>query len=711
MNDTAYTARPYWFVGSHVSHEDETARFLQQGIWETNHSDPQVQTRVREVEPGDQIAIKAVSNQLHGLPFDYRGKSIGIMYIKATGTVLENPRNGQTLKVQWNVQKPTSRKWYSFTYRGTIWKVLRSQSDKHKALIDFAFKGKPQDIEHFIRADSGKGRDFPWIDFYESVATALLGHKGDRKGLVSKVHEIISQLRFSPMVDQFGDGTEGPLRDICPFTVMGLFNRQYKSENRKIIATELANFLQVDEPSDHVFQDGNGVPVLDNRNSWFFGYEVDRKDDDIDVLWDAFAAALKYADAASSEYKGILVTAFNDAKSRHMVGLGKLTMGFYWARPWAFPTLDDNSRDYIEQTLKLPVPKDSSTRKVAADDYFKMMQKLKERFEEGKPPRSFPELCTIAYWGNEEEETGEVEAGQGSEPDVTPYSIDGIVRDGCFIERKRLDEMLDRLNAKKNLILQGPPGTGKTWLAKRLAYALMEEENATNIRHVQFHPNLSYEDFVQGYRPSGSSKLDLVDGVFMQAADAAREQGDPIVVVIEEINRGNPAQVFGEMLTLLEGDKRGPEHALELSYSKSGERFHLPENLYVIGTMNLADRSLALVDLALRRRFAFVDLKPEFGELWRGWVSENRGLDQDFLQEVARRLSELNSTIREDGNLGEQFCVGHSYFTPPDGKEISDPQEWFRQVVETELVPYLREVWFDAPDRVEQARQGLISEW
>ena len=711
MNDTANTERPYWFVGSYVSHGDETARFLRQGIWETNHPKPEVQALVLEIEPGDRIAIKAAGNQKRNLPFDNRGESVGFMDIKATGTVLENPRDGQKLKVRWDTSEPTSRRWFCFAYRRAVWKVLRSQSDKHEALIDFTFEGKPQNIEYFIQADSGKVGDSPWIDFYESIATALLDHRGDRSELVGKAHEIISQLGFSPMVDQFGDGTEGPLRDICPFTVMGLFNRQYKSENRKAIATELANFLQVDAPSDQVFQEGNGVPVLDNRSSWFFDYEKRRDDDDIDVLWKAFSAALEYANAASSESKSAFATAFNDAKSCRMVGLGKLTMGFYWARPRAFPTLDDNSRDYIEQTLKLPAPKDSPTRKVAADDYFEMMQKLKERFQEDEPPHSFPELCTIAYWGNEEEETSEAEAGQGSGPDVTPYSIDDIVRDGCFIERKRLDEMLDRLNAKKNLILQGPPGTGKTWLAERLAYALMEEENAANIRHVQFHPNLSYEDFVQGYRPSGSSKFDLVDGVFMQAADAAREQGDPIVVVIEEINRGNPAQIFGEMLTLLEGDKRGPEHALELSYSKPGARFHLPENLYVIGTMNLADRSLALVDLALRRRFAFVDLKPEFGERWRNWVNENFGLDQEFLQEMARRLSELNSTIREDGNLGEQFCVGHSYFTPPCGKEIPDPQGWFRQVVETELVPYLREVWFDAPDRVEQARQGLIAEW
>jgi len=216
------------------------------------------------------------------------------------------------------------------------------------------------------------------------------------------------------------------------------------------------------------------------------------------------------------------------------------------------------------------------------------------------------------------------------EVSAEPYSIDDILADGCFMERAELERLIDRLRAKKNLILQGPPGTGKTWLAKRLAFALIGQCDHRKLRAVQFHPNLSYEDFVRGWRPSGDGKLSLVDGAFMEAVVAARETSHPYVVVIEEINRGNPAQILGEMLTLLEADKRSPHEALELCYRrKPDERIYIPDNLYVIGTMNIADRSLALVDLALRRRFAFVDLEPRLGQPWRQWLNHNRGSATD----------------------------------------------------------------------------------
>ena len=177
-----------------------------------------------------------------------------------------------------------------------------------------------------------------------------------------------------------------------------------------------------------------------------------------------------------------------------------------------------------------------------------------------------------------------------------------------------MEAALALLRRKKNLVLQGPPGTGKTWLAKRLGYALLGARDTRRMTAVQFQPSLSYEDFVRGWRPDGEGGLLLADGVFLEVVDAAREQPEQdFVLVIEEINRGNPAQIFGELLTLLEADKRHEDEALRLAYPRpeiQNERVHVPPNLYVIGTMNLADRSLALVDLALRRRFGFKTLKP-----------------------------------------------------------------------------------------------------
>lgn len=311
---------------------------------------------------------------------------------------------------------------------------------------------------------------------------------------------------------------------------------------------------------------------------------------------------------------------------------------------------------------------------------------------------------------NESYSTADIPSEPISKPESDSYSIDNIQDEGCFLERDKLGQILERLRTKKNLILQGPPGTGKTWLAKRLAFALIGQRDDSRVRAAQFHPNLSYEDFVRGWRPAGDGKLDLVDGPFLDMVNVAKKDlNKKYVLVIEEINRGNPAQIFGEMLTLLEADKRTPKEALELSYRREeGERVFIPDNLYVIGTMNIADRSLALVDLALRRRFAFIDLEPVFGKPWCDWVRNQCRIDLDILTDIEKRIQLLNDEISADTSLGPQFRIGHSYVTPPLGASIDDGRNWFRQVVETEIGPLLDEYWFEVPDKAEQARQRLL---
>ncbi len=295
-----------------------------------------------------------------------------------------------------------------------------------------------------------------------------------------------------------------------------------------------------------------------------------------------------------------------------------------------------------------------------------------------------------------------------------PYTVDNIVADGCFLTNAEISGILDRWRSKMNLILQGPPGTGKTWLAKRLGFALAGSDDRETVRSrlrvVQFHPSLAYEDFVRGWRPAGDGRLDLVDGILMQAIQAAESEPDrPFVLVIEEINRGNPAQIFGEMLTLLEVSKRRRSEAIELAYRKHpGERVHVPGNLYVIGTMNVADRSLAMVDLALRRRFAFIDLEPRFGDTWRAWCA-NRGIESGLLTEIEHRMSVLNSQISAAISLGPQYRIGHSYVTPESDTPITDGQEWFRSRVETEIGPLLDEYWYDTPETARVARTKLLA--
>ena len=186
------------------------------------------------------------------------------------------------------------------------------------------------------------------------------------------------------------------------------------------------------------------------------------------------------------------------------------------------------------------------------------------------------------------------------------------------------------------------------------------------------------------------------------------------MVVIEEINRGNPAQVFGELLTLLEAGKRTPSEALELCYPDAdGVRrpVHIPENLHVIGTMNIADRSLALVDLALRRRFAFVGLEPRLGPAWRNWVVSACGVDAALASDIERRMAELNEQIAADARLGKQFRIGHSYVTPVHRLDAGSTRRWFQQVVATEIGPLLEEYWFDSPEEARHATSLMLQGW
>ena len=474
----------FWFAGAVWDRtDDQVSRFLGEGIWQNGHGN-QFGDLVRQMKPGDRIAIKASFVQKRNLPFDVGGKPVSGMRIKATGTVLENLNDGQTVKVSWDASFQP-RDWYFYTYRVALVKS-DTEDERARKLIDFTFRGSPQDYAWFL------ARPY-WVEKY------------------------------------------GP-------------------------------------------------------------------------------------------------------------------------------------RPAVDAVVE-PHPGD-------------------------------PEI---------------VEGGTFDSEDESAYGTDNIVADGSFLRCEELDSILARWRVKRNLVLQGPPGTGKTWLAKRLGFALVgsndRETTRLRLRVVQFHPSLTYEDFVRGWRPSGEGRLMLVDGILMQAIDAAASEPDrPFVLVIEEINRGNPAQIFGEMLTLLEDTKRRPSEALELAYRKGpGERVHIPKNLYVIGTMNVADRSLAIVDLALRRRFAFVDLEPRLGTEWRDWCKK-RGLDESLLNQIEARISALNADISSAISLGPQFRVGHSFVTPDSDEPVLDGPAWFRSKVETEIGPLLDEYWYDAPDKAKAARAKLLAE-
>ena len=557
----------------------------------------------------------------------------------------------------------------------------------------------PQDHESFLKRPFwGNRYGFGWTAFFSEIADKLLQYRNDRGPLIAELHEISARLSHPlPLADHFDDGTKGPLQDICPFTTFGLINRHMTGANRQSIASELATFLGVQEPTP-ALKWKDGIPFVNNWNVWFFADARDRKPGDIDALWRLFADAREVADVDDERCREAFVRSYDNALTIKKVGVSKLTMGLFWIRPWSFPSLNKNSRKYIEDRLGESLPGN-------AREYLELRDRLLERFlEPDAPVHSFPELTRSA---NNPSDNGD--------PWPLPpagYTIDVILGDGCFLSREALEKALRRLRTRKNLILQGPPGTGKTWLAKRLAFALLGRKDEGRVRHLQFHPNLSYEDFVRGHRPV-EGRLELTDGPLLKLTEEARDDpGHDYVMVIEEINRGNPAQIFGEMLTLLEADKRTPDEALALAFPRDErERVHVPPNVYLIGTMNVADRSLALVDLALRRRFAFVDLEPVFGESWRRWMRDQGGFEDSFLGNVADRMDALNEAISADASLGRQFRVGHSYLTVAPETRIASPEAWYREVVETEIGPLLREYWFDQPDKADDREKHLLADF
>lgn len=721
----------FWFVGASYGKgsEGQTERFLNDGVWQNGYEHKYLDI-VRSMQPGDRIAIKSSYTRKRDLPFDNRNQTVSVMGIKAIGVITRNHGDGQFVDVDWQSRFEPVNEWYFYTNRSTIWRV--SPDDwKTEGLIDFTFNNKPQDIDRFRNAPYWTERfgdtpvdkqRFKWTQFYEDFADKLLAYKDDRASLMAAIHELPKKIEsISVLQDQPEEGAKELLADICPFTVFGLFNRGITDANRIAIANELAAFLKVETSVPNSFE---GIPVVNNQRSWFFGYKYRRDEHDIDTLWNLFEAAIKHANNSDTDTAEALYNAYDTATKCWGTGWN-LSMGLYWVRPWRYLTLDGQSQTYITKKLGLDIGKNGEKGRCSSKDYFGLIDDLETRFQEDAYPiHSFPELSLSAWLFKDTGTSAHPNATDFDSEDLStdtyeiashddliePYTIDNIIADGCFLERESIAKIINQLRHKKNLILQGPPGTGKTWLAKKLGFAIMGQKDESSLRAVQFHPNLSYEDFVRGWRPSGEGKLTLVDGPFLEMInEAKKEASKKHVIVIEEINRGNPAQILGEMLTLLEADKRTPSEALELSYRRAvGERVHIPANLFVIGTMNVADRSLALVDLALRRRFAFFDLKPTFGESWRSWVNSKSGIDKVFLQLVEQRIVSLNNEISKDRRLGPQFKIGHSYVTPPLNTKIEDASAWFHGVVETEIGPLLEEYWFDDIERAIKSKDSLI---
>ncbi|MDZ4402436.1 AAA family ATPase [Prosthecobacter sp.] len=292
-----------------------------------------------------------------------------------------------------------------------------------------------------------------------------------------------------------------------------------------------------------------------------------------------------------------------------------------------------------------------------------------------------------------------------SEPSI--YDM-GVALKDLFMMQEKLESICTTLRRKKNLVLQGAPGTGKTFVARRLAYLLMGVKDESRAPMVQFHQSMSYEDFVQGYRPDGNGGFVLRDGPFYRfCRQAMTRPDDPHVFIIDEINRGNLSKILGELMMLIESDKRSPSYALPLTYTSSHEdRFYVPENVFIIGTMNTADRSLSMVDYALRRRFAFVEMEPGFAHpAFRSFL-ESKKISPGVCDRIIQGMALVNERITGDAaNLGSGYRIGHSFFVP--NSEVHDAEGWLTDVLTHEVLPLLQEYWVDDPKGLGAARQAL----
>ena len=556
---------------------------------------------------------------------------------------------------------------------------------------------------------------FAWAEFYKEFALELVNYQDNRSELIEKVKSIYKRTGLSmPTLEK-----DNKLVDIDPFTVFGLFNKRIKDENRVKILSAIAELFQLESEVPTSF---DSIPILNPLNATYYYFVDERGENDIDDLWSLFISALDYDKEPVIENKEKVMEFFDIVNTRKGNGNSKTTMGLYWIAPNSFLNLDRCNIWFIFESGQIPIkiteklPKIQS--KISGVDYFNTIEIIQTYLDsEEATLKSFKELSFEAWKtskiiSHEDKVNGIVsENSVLFEDDAVseieeidriyrPYSKNDFLED-VFMSEEDYERLSSILRYKKNIILQGAPGVGKTYTAKRLAYSLMGERNSERVMMIQFHQSYSYEDFIMGYRPTDNG-FKLKNGAFYNFCKKAEgDEDNDYYFIIDEINRGNLSKIFGELFMLLENDKRGA--SLQLIYSD--EKFSIPKNLYIIGMMNTADRSLAMLDYALRRRFAFFELKPGFET--DGFKKYQDEINNEKFDKLINCIKNLNDIISTDDSLGEGFCIGHSYFCNFSAEFITD--DILSSIVEYELIPLLKEYWFDEPSLVKEWSKNLRS--
>ncbi|MFA7081241.1 MAG: AAA family ATPase [Bacteroidales bacterium] len=508
---------------------------------------------------------------------------------------------------------------------------------------------------------------YSWIAFYEELADILLKYKGKRKELLKIVYSMDDKY-----VKYLHEGDGSKLKDIDPFTLFAIFNRGSFLETRINIATYFKEAFKINA---NLPQDFKGIPVLNNLKSCFFAYKANRSKMDIDNLWQLFECAIKYSNNKANNKK--FIKYYDKVINQYGIKFN-ITIGLYWIRPNVFLPLDQPIRDYLNDNNILfkdkPVPK--------GKEYFLILQALTIKFFNGQiKSKSFYEFCY----------------------NTTQQTFDN------HLEDEQIETICKLLSTKKQIIIQGAPGTGKTYKSAEIAVAICDEEvpetrdeimeryneliEKGRICFTTFHQSMDYEEFVEGLKPIKNSKpmrFEVTPGIFKKICEKAKRNDQainkkellPYVLIIDEINRGNISKILGELITLLEADKRiGEKNELQASLPYSNENFAVPSNLYIIGTMNIADRSLAYIDYAVRRRFAFYTFESNqevINKYYKDKVLKNKAIS---LFNSVKKI--ITDNITSDFNA-EDLMIGHSYF-------LADNESELKLRLDSEIKPLLRE--------------------
>lgn len=570
---------------------------------------------------------------------------------------------------------------------------------------------------------------YTWVPFYEEFANKLLEYETERTALIAKLESAFNSEGLEP--PKWLGGSPWP-EDIDPFTVYKIFNirsqkGQQTDDKRKEIIEALRIEFSIEAPQPSDF---DGVPRIDNRNYTTFYLSTHTSentnfDTDIKRLWREFIAGIKLADygrGKNDENYQEFIEAFNDAANNIKYVAGGLTEGLFWIRPSKYLSLDDNNKELLEKlgdTGQFKTLKAFDNTKKNAEKYLQLCDEVRGALNTGMYPyHSFPEFSFAAYFSPSDKEPAcknpvghntprNNTVNQSVSTSIGSYHAEEFLSE-VYLNQEEYEKLVGLLEYKKNIILQGAPGVGKTYAARRLAYSMMGTKDQSRVMMVQFHQSYSYEDFVEGYRPMGDGGFKLAKGSFYSFCKKAKE--DPTnsyFFIIDEINRGNLSKIFGELFMLIESDKRGSEYQVPLLYSQdySQELFYVPKNLYLIGTMNTADRSLAMLDYALRRRFAFVDVEPAFRN--ESFIKYQKSLESEGLNKLIKQIQDLNDAIENDPSLGKGFRIGHSYFCNLDGLNKKELESRLFEIVEYELIPMLDEYWFDDADKAKEWAKTL----